>query len=106
MLIPKNYPLLIVNRDKPMPKQTEALRDIAELKKSKPGNPIAILKYQIKTFQIVDEKFIKTFYPKQLELIMNMAMGGFFGSYELKNKKYYNRKQIEEFVEGLGFSKN
>jgi len=67
-----------------MPKQTEVRREIAYLRSIKPASKTARLHYCKKHFLIVDEKFIKTFYPKQSELIMNMARGGFFGLHESK----------------------
>jgi len=85
-----------------MPKQTEVRREIAYLRSIKPAS----LNYCKKHFLVVDEKFIKTFYPKQSELIMNMARGGFFGLHEIKKKKYYDRHQIEVFLQERGFSKN
>ena len=102
MLVPDNYPRIIANRNKPMPKQTEALQEIAFLRAIKSPS----LNYCKKHFLIVDEEFINTFYPQQSKLIMNMANAGLIASYKIKKKKYYQRDEIEGFVQRLGFPKN
>ncbi len=55
----------------------------------------------IKTFKLVDQKYLRVFYPDYASKIIKEAQKGSFPRIKHKGKWYYNKQQISFYCRGL-----